>query len=137
MNINYNILSAVFAHPIKAKRCFMKIKKIIIGIVTGFINGLFGSGGGTIAVPAFQKLLGIEPHKSHATVIALILPLSIISAFVYLRKVDIEWAGVLWVSIGGIAGGYIGASILNKISTKWLHRIFGAFMIAAAVRMIL
>ncbi len=81
----------------------MKIKKIIIGIVTGFINGLFGSGGGTIAVPAFQKLLGIEPHKSHATVIALILPLSIISAFVYLRKVDIEWAGVLWVSIGGIS----------------------------------
>jgi len=115
----------------------MKIKKVAIGLVTGIVNGLFGSGGGTIAVPAFEKILGLEPHKSHATVITLILPLSILSAIIYCQKVDIEWVKVLWVSIGGIGGGYIGATILKKISTKWLHRIFGACMIAAAVRMIL
>lgn len=115
----------------------MKIKKVAIGLVTGMVNGLFGSGGGTIAVPAFQRILGLEPHKSHATVITLILPLSILSAFIYCQKVDVQWISVLWVSVGGIVGGYIGAAILKKISTKWLHRIFGAFMIAAAVRMIL
>lgn len=115
----------------------MKIKKVAIGLITGLVNGLFGSGGGTIAVPAFERILGLEPHKSHATVITLILPLSILSAFIYCQKVEIQWISVLWVSVGGIVGGYIGAAILKKISTKWLHRIFGAFMIAAAVRMIL
>ena len=29
-----------------------KRKKLLIGVVTGFANGLFGSGGGTIVVPA-------------------------------------------------------------------------------------
>ena len=115
----------------------MKFKKMVIGIITGIANGLFGSGGGTIAVPAFEKYLGMSAHKSHATVIALILPLSIISSFVYFRKVEVEWVSVLWVSIGGAAGGYVGASILKKISNKWLHRIFGTFMLVAAVRMIL
>jgi len=115
----------------------MRLKKAIIGIVTGVVNGLFGSGGGTIAVPAFERFLDMPTHKSHATVIALILPLSILSAFIYCREIDIEWSNVIAVSAGGIVGGYMGAAMLKKISSKWLNRIFGAFMIVAAVRMIL
>lgn len=113
------------------------IKSIIIGLVTGFANGLFGSGGGTIVVPCLQRALGVETHKSHATAIAIILPLSIISMVVYLGKVEILWGIVLAVSIGGIAGGYVGAKLLNKISGNWLHKIFGIFMLIAAVRMML
>lgn len=111
-------------------------KGIIIGIITGFANGLFGSGGGTIVVPCMERFMKIEEHKAHATAIAIILPLSILSAFIYLRNVEIMWSTALLVSAGGIAGGYTGAKLLNKISGKWLHKIFGAFMIAAAVRMI-
>lgn len=109
----------------------------IIGIITGFANGLFGSGGGTIVVPAMERFLKIEEHKAHATAIAIILPLSVLSAFIYLKNGSIEWKIVLFVSIGGMIGGYIGAKFLNKIPSKWLHRIFGGFMIVAAVRMIL
>ena len=29
----------------------------LIGIFTGFANGIFGSGGGTVAVPAMEKFL--------------------------------------------------------------------------------
>jgi hypothetical protein len=36
-----------------------------------------------------------------------------------------------------MAGGFVGAKLLNKVSDKWLHKIFGAFMIAAAVKMVL
>lgn len=114
-----------------------KKKSIWIGIVTGFANGLFGSGGGTIVVPCLQKFLDVPTHKSHATAIAIILPLSLFSLAVYLFKVDILWKEALWVSLGGVAGGYVGAKLLSKLSGKWLHRIFGLFMVAAAVRMML
>lgn len=109
----------------------------VIGIITGFANGLFGSGGGTIVVPAMEKFLKVEAHKAHATAIAIILPLSVLSAFIYLKNGDIQWKIVLFVSLGGMVGGFIGAKFLNKIPTKWLHKIFGTFMIVAAVRMIL
>lgn len=112
-------------------------KSGFIGLVTGFANGLFGSGGGTIVVPCMERILKIDEHKAHATAIAIILPLSILSVVIYLWNTEIVWTTALFASLGGIGGGFIGAKLLNKISGKWLHRIFGAFMIAAAVRMIL
>lgn len=112
------------------------VKSALIGIVTGLCNGLFGSGGGTIVVPCMERFLDVEAHKAHATAIAIILPLSVISAFLYLRGVDILWSAVIWTSVGGVVGGYIGARLLSKVPTKWLHLIFGGFMLVAAVRMI-
>ena len=109
----------------------------MIGVVTGFINGIFGSGGGTVIVPALERFLKIEPHKAHATAIAVILPLSALSMLIYINNIEIDFMNVIIVSLGGIAGGFFGAKLLNKISDKWLHKIFGAFMIAAAVKMIL
>ncbi len=114
-------------------------KKTAIGIVTGFANGLFGSGGGTIVVPAMERFLGEEEHKAHATAIAVILPLSILSLGIYLWRTDLGavWETALWASAGGLAGGIVGAKLLRKVSGIWLHRIFGSFMLAAAVRMFL
>lgn len=108
----------------------------LIGLVTGLGNGLFGSGGGTIAVPCMEKFLKVEEHKAHATAIAIILPLSILSGFLYLRGVRFDLESAFFVSVGGIGGGYIGAKTLNKISGRWLHIVFGIFMLAAAVRLI-
>ena len=114
-------------------------KKLLIGMVTGFANGLFGSGGGTIVVPAMERFLHVEEHKAHATAIAIILPLSILSLAIYVWKTGLSevWQIALWASAGGLAGGVVGAKLLSKVSGIWLHRIFGGFMIAAAVRMLL
>ena len=112
------------------------MKTAILGIISGIANGLFGSGGGSIIVPGMQKFLDIDQHKSHATAIAIILPLTIVSTIVYLYKHDANWSAILWVSIGGTVGGFIGARLLNKISGNLLHKVFGAFMIVAALRMI-
>ena len=116
-----------------------KWKKLLIGIITGFANGLFGSGGGTIVVPAMERFLGVEEHKAHATAIAVILPLSVLSLGIYVWKTGLHevWQIALWASAGGLVGGVVGAKLLSKVSGIWLHRIFGGFMIAAAVRMIL
>lgn len=111
--------------------------QIAIGLITGFANGLFGSGGGTIVVPSMERFLGVEEHKAHATAISIILPLSLLSLVIYCWKTDVAWQIALWASAGGIFGGLVGARLLSKISGIWLHRIFGLFMIAAAVRMIL
>ncbi len=113
------------------------MKSALIGIITGLLNGFFGAGGGTILVPTMERFLKTEEHKAHATAIAVILPLCVISAFLYVRNIDVIWKTIIFVSIGGVIGGYVGARLLGKISAKWLHIIFGAFMIIAGVKMIL
>jgi uncharacterized membrane protein YfcA len=111
--------------------------KAATGIVTGAANGLFGAGGGTILVPALEKFVKVETHKAHATALAVILPLSLFSLFFYFRGAEIPWGTILWISAGGVAGGFLGAKLLNRLKTPWLHKIFGVFMAVAAVRMIM
>jgi len=113
------------------------IKSVCIGAVAGCANGLFGSGGGTIVVPAIEKYLGVETHVAHASAIAIILPLSAASVAFYLHGAEMDWKAALFVSIGGVIGGLIGAKLLAKLSAAWLHKAFGLFMVAAAVRMLL
>jgi len=112
-------------------------KFALIGIVTGMANGLFGSGGGTIAVPAMVLLLNEEEHIAHATAISIILPLTLVSAVLYVSNSYINWELTYKVVLGGIVGGYIGAKLLNICPSHILRKIFAVFMIAAAIRMLL
>jgi len=115
----------------------MTAKLIVIGLITGICNGLFGSGGGTILVPAMVFILGIEEHKAHATAILVILPLTILSTIVYYRYSYVDWTTTSKIICGGIIGGFLGARFLNKIPSSTLRKTFGAFMIAAAIRLVL
>lgn len=112
------------------------LKLMGLGLITGFINGIFGSGGGTIIVPAMVFLLGMEDYKAHATAISIILPLSIISTIIYFFNNTISLAIAFKVMIGGFIGSYIGAKILNKVPTNVLRKIFGSVIIYTAIRMI-
>ncbi len=113
-----------------------KIKLLFIGLVAGLVNGLFGSGGGTIVVPALVFLMGVDDYKAHATAISIILPLSIISTIVYFTNDSIPFNIVVPVTIGGVFGSFIGAKLLNKIPINILRKIFGSIIIYTAIRMI-
>ena len=53
-----------------------EVKSIVCGAATGAANGLFGGGGGMIAVPLLRAQ-GLEEKRAHATAIAVILPVSL------------------------------------------------------------
>ena len=112
----------------------MKIKKInsnllliILGLIIGLLNGIFGSGGGIIAVLLMTFILKLENKIAHATSISIIL----------IKNGYYDVNLLLKVGIGSIFGGVIGAKLLSKISNSLLRRIFGVVMIISAVRMIL
>lgn len=106
----------------------------MIGIGTGIANGLFGAGGGMIAVPSLVKL-GKTQHVAQATALAAILPLSAMSAVAYVLKGAIEPVS-LWTALGALPGGLLGAWLMPRISAVWLSRIFSALMLAAGIRML-
>ncbi len=104
------------------------------GIVTGFLNGLFGSGGGMIAVPILEYS-GLDAKVAHATSIAVILPLTAISAGYYLFSGAVEVGDALPYLLGGLPGCLVGSKLLGKLSTTFITRMFGLLILFAAVRM--
>lgn len=121
------------------KNFIEKHKKLyfyILGAVTGLCNGLFGSGGGIAAVPMLQKG-GVDVKKSHATSLALTLPLSIVSAFFYAYKSSFRWGDALPLIPFGLVGAVIGGLLMKKIPNTLLKRIFGIILIISGGRILL
>ena len=106
------------------------------GLTIGLVNGLLGAGGGMIAVPLLKKL-GLEQKAAHANAVAIILPISVFSAVLYIIKDYVTLNQALVYMPTGVLGSVAGTFLLKKISPLWLARIFGGFMIYAGVRLLL
>lgn len=84
-----------------------------------------------------ERFLKMEEHKAHSTAIAIMLPLSLVSIFIYSKGMQIDISHIIYICIGGVIGGIVGATCLKKISSLWLHRIFGFVMLICSWRIIL
>ena len=56
------------------------INKLLAGLLAGLCCGLFGSGGGAVAVVALERMCGFASKDAHATAISIMLPLTFASA---------------------------------------------------------
>lgn len=107
----------------------------VVGVLSGTANGLFGSGGGVLAVPLLE-FDGTQTRKAHASSIGITLPLSVISAGVYWYKGSFALKDTYPYLLPGLAGAVLGALCLKKISSIWLERAFALVMIAFGVRLL-
>ena len=73
----------------------------------GIVNGLLGAGGGMIAVPLLKKL-GLSQKQAHANAVAVILPITVLSAALYLIKGYVSLADSFVFIPGGLVGSLIG-----------------------------
>lgn len=111
------------------------LKRIFIGISAGIISGLFAAGGGMIVVPALIHIFNLEDAKARATSVFAILPMVITSGIFYYRNNYIDWNIGIKCAIGGVIGGFIGAKLLKKLSSKILRILFIIFLIYTSVRL--
>jgi uncharacterized membrane protein YfcA len=109
-------------------------KRVVCGALVGLANGLFGGGGGMIAVPLLQKV-GLSEREAHATAILLILPVCFLSFVVYALKGLYSLPIIIPTAIGVTAGGFLGAKLLGKIGGKTVTGVFSALQILAGVYM--
>lgn len=125
-----------FAHDIRVK----KVKKwqvFLFGALIGIINGFFGGGGGMIVVPLLNKVFGLEQKEAQATALFVILPISLASTIVYLCYHSVSFASGWPVILGIIAGGVLGAKLLNKLKNEVIKYIFVFFMLLGGVGMLI
>lgn len=107
------------------------------GLLLGAINGLFGGGGGMVAVPVLSDVLGYPRKQAHATAILIIAPVCAVSAITYIVNGFIDTSIIIPAAVGNIAGGLLGAEFLGKLPRFWVDLTFVAVMLVAGVRMVI
>ena len=110
--------------------------QLIVGFVAGLCNGLLGSGGGTIIVPFMTECLNTDEEKAHATAVFIVIFITAVSLIFYGFNSFLDYKLALIVSVGGVAGGIVGAKLLIKLPKQIIRKIFGFIMILAACKMV-
>lgn len=114
-----------------------KLRVILLGILAifaGIVNGFLGTGGGIVLMFALSLIPNSDDTSTRdrfATLIAVILPLSLVSVLTYGKSVDLSTASPYIVP--GILGGIAGALLLDKLSVKIVKRLFAAMVIWAGI----
>ena len=115
----------------------MKTKsKFLIGVTAGVLNGLFGSGGGVVAVPLLERSQ-LEQRKCHATSVVLIFVLSMFTAILYALNGKLDVSTAVEFIPSGILGAIVGATLLKKIQNTHLKRVFGVIILISAFKMLM
>ena len=114
-----------------------------VAVPTGLVAGLFGIGGGVLAVPLQRRLLGIPIRNAIANSAAVIVATSVIGGSVKNYAVIVDGldpyrAVVLAAALvpTAILGSLFGSKLTHKIPVKAIKAGFPVLLAVAAIRMI-
>ena len=121
-----------------ADLAILAVALVLAGLVTGFLSGLLGIGGGGLLVPVLYETfgaIGVDPgirmHMSLATSLAVIAVTSLSSFRAHRARgsVDMEILRRLgpWV-LAGVVLGILVASRSTSDGLKWMWIVFGSLM---------
>ena len=89
-----------------------------------------------IVVPVLTKFFGFNQKQAQATALFVILPISIASSIIYITHNSINFGSSWPVILSIIAGGAVGALLLNKLNNKVVRIIFIVLVLVSGVSML-
>mgnify|MGYP002149979954 CR=1 FL=1 len=104
-----------------------------------FIAGATSEGGGAIAFPVFTKVLNISPLDAKVFSLAIQSVGMMAATFtIVCMRIAVEWRIVLWASIGGLLGVYLGSVLMAPfLPANLLKMVFTAMIASFALTLIL
>ncbi len=113
-----------------------KFKSVLFGMISGFVNSLFGAGGGILIVP-FLKSKGLSQKAAQASALVVLLPISAISTFMYLTKGYFSIKDGIYFVPFGFLGVLLGVYLMDKIPNRILNVLFSLFLLYSGIKMLI
>ena len=109
---------------------------VLLGLVAGVLGSILGIGGGIVFVPALATLFAVAQHDAQGTSLVVIVPTTLVAAYMHSRAGRVDWRTAALLGVGGILGGALGARTALALDAPVLKRMFAVFLVIAAARML-
>lgn len=105
-----------------------------IGIISGFLAGLFGVGGGTVVVPALTLLTNCTHYQALATSLAAMTPTAVAGALTHHSAGNVAVRLAPALALGSFCGAYCGGKIGVKMDEDVLRWGFSGLLVYLGFR---
>ena|SRR3989339_1944375 len=110
---------------------------ILIGLFAGILSGFLGVGGATILIPTLIAIYGLSQHNAQGTSLAaLLLPVGILATMKYWQAGNVNIKFALFIALGFLVGGYVGAVFAQPMPDDILRKIFALYLVIIAVQLL-
>ncbi len=113
------------------------VRPVALGLVAGFVSGMFGVGGGVIVVPGLVLWMALDQHRASGTSTATIVASAAAATALLSVNGEVSWSAAAVIFAGAGVGAAMGARHVERIPAVLLERAFTVLMVAAAIRMYL
>lgn len=110
---------------------------LLEGSVVGVLTGLVGAGGGFLIIPALVLLSKLPMKEAVGTSLVIIAVKSLIGFMGEIGETEINWVFLAMVTGLAIAGIFIGMALSKKIDGNKLKPVFGLFVLAMGIYIII
>lgn len=110
---------------------------LVIGVNAGILGGLIGIGGGMVMIPLMVAFLGMGQHQAHGTSLFAVVFTGLVGALTYAMHGSVNHFAAAVLAITGGVMAAVGARYTQRLSERMLRRVFGFFLIAMSVLMLL
>lgn len=107
-----------------------------VGAGVGAFSGAFGVGGGILLVPFLVLVRKVPQKQAQATSLVLVAMAAAAAAVRYALSGEVAWLPAAVILVGGLAGAWLGAHLVQRSPSGLLQALFGALLVVAGIRML-
>ncbi|MBQ56530.1 MAG: sulfite exporter TauE/SafE family protein [Pseudomonas sp.] len=109
------------------------VLNLLLGAALGSLGGLFGIGGGLIAIPAMGVLFGLDQQMAQGTALVMVVPNVLLALWRYHQRNRIDIRHALALAISSFIFALMGASWAVGLDAGRMRLAFVGFLIALAL----
>ena len=119
---------------------FLPLNELIVtlalGAGLGFFGGLFGIGGGIIAIPLLVLGFGMEQPLAQGTALVLMVPNLLVGWWRYNQRHPLAWRQAALIGLSATLTTWLVAHFAARLDPELLRQLFSVFIGGLALRML-
>ena len=106
---------------------------LVLGGVLGALGGLFGIGGGILAIPVLGLAFGLNEQHAQGTALVMVVPNVLVGLWGYGRRGSVDRRVAILLGACAVPFTYLGALYATRVAGPGLRVGFGAYAAALAL----
>lgn len=109
------------------------ILNLLLGLAMGTLGGLFGIGGGLVAIPALGVLFGLDQQLAQGTALVMVVPNVVLALWRYNQRNRIQPRNALLLSLSAFVFAWLASLYAVELQAERMRLAFVGFLVALAL----